>query len=99
MATIIALLLIGYLVKQYHYAQPRLNLERFSITDNSCTIRSPYPRYEWSYRPDEWYCNNKGVLYNPYNGVHNRNHTYNPLGLNMKHSLYGIMPKNQLFYK
>lgn len=60
----------------------------------------PYPRYEWSYRPEEWSCKTKAVQYDAFNGVENnmQNHTYNPLGLKAKHALYGIMPESQLYY-
>ena len=115
-STIIALLVLGVLIKQYQHAQPTLNLESFSSPRggcDSCTLEEnripplsgkgmllPYPRYEWSYRPEEYDCKSKDVLYNPFNGVCNNNkkHTYNPLGLYSKHSLHGIMPDRQLFY-
>jgi len=112
MATIIALLLLGYLIKEYHYAQPTLNLERFSLTNDYCESTGntmpplstrgmllPYPRYEWSYSPKQWLCNsNKGVVYRPFNGRDNLNHTYNPFNLQIKHHLYGIMPETQMFH-
>ena len=115
--TIITLLILGALIKQYQHAQPTLNLESFSVfnSDSSCSSCSfgenrtpplstkgmllPYPRYEWSYSPEEYDCKSKDVVYNPFNGKcnNNQNHTYNPLRLHNKHSLHGIMPDKQLY--
>lgn len=90
------------------------NTESFASTGQcaSCTLEPnrkpllssqgallPYPRYEWSYSPDQYHCT-PDVVYNPYNGYSNdnKNHTYNPLQLDSIHKLYGIIPESQLYY-